>query len=118
MDDSRRAESRIRARKSARSRYLAVQNRWSAVRESIWSGLERAKVGLNRQRRVRMVAPPGASRRAMRDIGQAAQRSGRPSQLDPEGRRLSPSGGVEDLAGSPATGCSLLLPARRNPAAL
>ena len=63
------------------------------------------------------VDPPGAARRAMWDIGQAAQRRGRPPQLDPKGDRLLSNGGVEDLAGSPTTGCGLLLPVRQNTAA-
>jgi hypothetical protein len=51
----------------------------------------------------------------MRDIGRAARRRDRPAQPDPKGGRLSPSGGVDDLAGIPTTGCGHLLSARRNP---
>ena len=84
------------------------------------------------------VDPPGAARRAMWDIVQAAPRAfslakrlrpppaervkrarrrGRPPQLDPSGDRFLPNGGVEDLAGSPTTGCGLLLPVRQDAAA-
>jgi len=55
--------------------------------------------------------PLGASRRPMRDIGQAAQRRGRPPGHNPKGRGPLRRGCVAGLARSPTTCCTPLLTA-------
>jgi len=65
--------------------------------------LEHNPARLNRLRCVLVGAPSGAPRQAMRDIGQAAQRSGRPPGHNPRGRGPLRRGGGAGLARSPAT---------------
>ncbi len=55
--------------------------------------------------------PKGAPRRPMWDIGQAAQRNGRPPGRNPKGRGPLRRGGVAGLARSPATRRTPLLTA-------